>query len=415
MNLDVLTMLIMISITNLVMAGFIMIVGYNRGLASLNRLSLALLVNAPIYIVYYLQQSLPKAIFVHSCNTIAAIEIALLLYAIAGLRGVSLPRITYLLPIALAILTSVVLFDNDALCVAIECTIYVIQESRIILHFMMSKEMGSGRYLMFITTLLMMAMFAYRAIALVAGWSASTVVNADSDMNAITFLIIFMTVVLFSFGFMLAAFEQERLKMQKLHQQQTLRLERELHDGLGGHLAALSAMIGDGIENRQIFSETIDQALLDMRMIMDGIGDECRDVGMTLGLLRYRLQARLKTLGIDSTWDMDQLPVGCMLAEGGGLHLIRIVQEALTNVARHSGADHVGVRASVDRREPDHALLIEISDNGRGWDEVPDFGNGLNNMQKRAGMLGGILLISSRFGAGTRLTLTSPVTVETAP
>ena len=80
----------------------------------------------------------------------------------------------------------------------------------------------------------------------------------------------------------------------------------------------------------------------------------------------------------------------------------RIVQEALTNVARHADAKSGSVRLSV---QPD-AVLIEIADDGRGLGDHR-IGVGLRAMQERAAELGGSCEITSG-GAGTRVAATAP-------
>ena len=91
--------------------------------------------------------------------------------------------------------------------------------------------------------------------------------------------------------------------------------------------------------------------------------------------------------------------------------LYRIMQEALTNVARHAGAEGVGI--VVDRRV-DEVLAI-IDDDGRGFDvDVNSDGSGLMGIQERAAMLGGTLDIESIIEQGTTLYVRIPLQ-ETRP
>ena len=79
----------------------------------------------------------------------------------------------------------------------------------------------------------------------------------------------------------------------------------------------------------------------------------------------------------------------------------RLVQEALTNVARHAKVDHATVRVWVDQR----TLWIEIEDYGQGFDiDLLSVGtSGLAGMRERTTLLDGQLKIDSRVGGGTRL------------
>ncbi len=87
----------------------------------------------------------------------------------------------------------------------------------------------------------------------------------------------------------------------------------------------------------------------------------------------------------------------------------RIVQESLTNIARHSGANEVVVRLT---REPDR-LSLEIADNGSGFDvSAVKSSVGLTGMKERALALGGELTIISSPGKGTRILAELPLPGE---
>jgi PAS domain S-box-containing protein len=87
----------------------------------------------------------------------------------------------------------------------------------------------------------------------------------------------------------------------------------------------------------------------------------------------------------------------------------RIIQEALTNVARHARTDEVTVRASPEAG----SLIIEVVDHGIGFDAQKDEeirnGSGLSGMQERAALLRGCLLVRSREGKGTHVWATLPL------
>ena len=86
----------------------------------------------------------------------------------------------------------------------------------------------------------------------------------------------------------------------------------------------------------------------------------------------------------------------------------RIMQEALTNVARHAGVSEVTVRLWTDA----DTLWVVVADQGRGFDPQTvgtRASSGLAGMQERAALLGGSLTIESAAGAGTRLTATLPL------
>jgi signal transduction histidine kinase len=83
--------------------------------------------------------------------------------------------------------------------------------------------------------------------------------------------------------------------------------------------------------------------------------------------------------------------------------IYRIVQEALTNVARHAGARSCTVRLAL---EPT-ALLLEVTDDGRGFSDR-GIGVGLSGMGERAAELGGACEITSAQGIGTTVSARLP-------
>src|SRR5918999_2582039 len=108
-----------------------------------------------------------------------------------------------------------------------------------------------------------------------------------------------------------------------------------------------------------------------------------------------------------------QMAPGCefeLVVDGGfpatlsgqaGLEVARIVQEALTNVRRHSGAR----RATVTRGKAGDEAWVEIEDDGRGFEPEGSTGMGLTGMRERAAALGGKLEVEGERGVGTRVRL----------
>jgi signal transduction histidine kinase len=93
------------------------------------------------------------------------------------------------------------------------------------------------------------------------------------------------------------------------------------------------------------------------------------------------------------------------------IHIYRIVQEAVTNVVKHSGA----TEATVVLKHRPAKVSLSIRDNGRGFDpaqpatQAHDLGYGLSGIAERVQILGGTLLIDSRPGGGTSLTMEIPL------
>jgi len=88
-----------------------------------------------------------------------------------------------------------------------------------------------------------------------------------------------------------------------------------------------------------------------------------------------------------------------------GIELLRILQEALTNARRHSGARDVLVSLKLEGND----LVAEVSDDGRGFGPEIALGVGLRSMRERASALGGRLEAESEPGEGTMVRIRVPM------
>lgn len=112
-------------------------------------------------------------------------------------------------------------------------------------------------------------------------------------------------------------------------------------------------------------------------------------------------RAGLMTVEVNASGAIESLP------EPIAVGVYHMVQEALMNAVRHSGADAV----TVDLQQNHGWLTVTVADNGRGFDASAVSGeshNGLRNITARAAMLGGEAAVKSTPGAGTTVTLTLP-------
>ena len=182
---------------------------------------------------------------------------------------------------------------------------------------------------------------------------------------------------------------------------------RELHDGLGSQLfTSLSRVERGDMSNVQIAS-ALRGCIADMRLALDALASDPHDVGASLADFMFRWDSQLSNSGVHPQWNID-LPSGSpMLSPHVALQLLRIAQEALTNVLKHARASTVSVCL---RREGDD-LRMTIEDDGQGLHAVSGHhgGRGMSNMRARTERLGGRLDIASG-RRGTRVVLRMPVT-----
>jgi signal transduction histidine kinase len=172
------------------------------------------------------------------------------------------------------------------------------------------------------------------------------------------------------------------------------RIMRELHDGLGGMLVSALAMVEDETGAPEQVAELLRDALDEMRLVVDSLDPEIGDLPALLGTVRTRLEPRLAGRGLRFEWKVEEVPPP-NLPPGGLWHVLRILQEAVTNVRKHAAAHVItiatGTRADADGRP---GVWVAIRDDGCGIAKDAPAGRGFANMRYRTDELGGALAIA---------------------
>ena len=202
------------------------------------------------------------------------------------------------------------------------------------------------------------------------------------------------------------------LAANSLREQEKSRVARELHDELGQALTALKIDVIWMKQNLSAPTSELAGKLTEMQLLVDGTVAATRRISSDLRPLV------LDDLGLAAAveWLVQSFTtrtgVACELAVSSNLELeepyattvFRVLQESLTNIAKHAQATQVEV--SLEREEGRTALHVE--DNGRGFDTSAPRKSGafgLLGMRERAALLGGEIKIDSEPGKGTRLEL----------
>ncbi len=191
--------------------------------------------------------------------------------------------------------------------------------------------------------------------------------------------------------------EQHKLELERSAEQQ--RLTRELHDGLSGHLVSTLALAENHSDTERIASG-LRSALQDLRLVLSAINPVEASLDTILGRLRQQFERPLQTQGIELKWRLEALPEPTDASGEVYLNIARIVQEALTNVLRHSRASSVEVIG----RANDGGITLEIVDDGVGLTGHTN-GLGLANMAHRARNMNASVSVDD-IGTGTRVRLT---------
>ena len=251
---------------------------------------------------------------------------------------------------------------------------------------------GSGPFVLATPTETMLLLWSW---AMFIGMTAFTLAAAVEQRN------------LANLRRQLAETERFGMEKQKLLLVERERLAQEMHDGLGGQIVSILSMVERGRAARSEVAEAIRRAIDDIRIVIDSLDPTTTDLPASLGKLRARLEPLLRRNGIDLAWNVDDHLVPDVLAPEGVLHLLRIIQEAVTNTLRHASASNAYL--SIQPGDGERQFLhLSIRDDGRGLPtNRTTGGRGIKNMKSRAEELGAEFRIENT-GSGTQVDLTIP-------
>lgn len=182
------------------------------------------------------------------------------------------------------------------------------------------------------------------------------------------------------------------------------RIMRDMHDGVGGHLVSALAMTESKPLEPDKFKDMLGNALMDLRLMIDSLDQTEGDLTSVLGVLRARLQPALEGSGITVQWQVEDIPAIPDLGPSRILQIMRVLQEAITNVLKHAHAQVL----SVSTGQTEDSVFIEIRDNGTGIQTSEPHGHGLKNMRYRAARANIGLKIEAAH-PGTRVCITVPL------
>jgi signal transduction histidine kinase len=207
-------------------------------------------------------------------------------------------------------------------------------------------------------------------------------------------------------------FEQELLKTQLETQETTFhQISEELHDNVGQLLSTTKMLIGiteralhEPPDSLKTASETLSKAIHDLRSLSKSLSPEWLHQFNVIDNLQAELD-RLKAakqIQVSFTTNSSMLP----LEPQEQVMLFRVMQEALQNCIKHSGATALQVSVTVTG----DSIYLCLADNGRGFNGSPAGKNGVGimNMKHRAALLGGNIAWASGTGSGTKVEINIP-------
>jgi PAS domain S-box-containing protein len=209
-------------------------------------------------------------------------------------------------------------------------------------------------------------------------------------------------------------------RLQAIREEERTRIAREIHDELGQALTALkldlawlgkqphksTSTSGEFRAVDKSITKRIDETMEIVRRIASELRPSVLDQLGLEAAIEYLVQDASRRTGMTVTLDAAQeFP---RLPDDIASHAFRIIQEALTNVMRHSKATRVEVAV----RRAGGTIILGVADNGVGF--LPDSLSGLHSlglvgMRERALACGGVLMVQGKPGEGTSIVVTIPV------
>jgi signal transduction histidine kinase len=214
--------------------------------------------------------------------------------------------------------------------------------------------------------------------------------------------------------------QRARERLVTTREEERRRLRRDLHDGLGAHLAALTIQAGsirrtlrsdpDRAERELDAIQTeLRTAIGDVRRLVHGLRPPALDEFGLVPALRTRL------LGFEGATGIEQVRLELVgddrsMPDAMEVAIYRIVEESLTNAIRHGRAGNVTVTL-----DPGGPIRLTIVDDGLGFSEQMEPGVGIRSMRERAEELGGSFSIAQADERGVRIEVIFPTPLDWTP
>lgn len=205
-----------------------------------------------------------------------------------------------------------------------------------------------------------------------------------------------------------------QIETQNKLQEQRLSISRDLHDNIGAQLTFIISSVdniryafdlsnnrlGGKLESISDFTKATIVELRDTIWAMNSSSITFED--LKLRIFNLIEKAKVAKEDVEFRFHIDMPASGISFGSLQGVNIYRTIQEAVNNSIKYAAASLIVVSVRTDGEE----LLIEVSDNGKGFDPGQcSVGNGLANMRKRIKETGGVITIESAEGKGTTVTI----------
>jgi len=252
------------------------------------------------------------------------------------------------------------------------------------------------------------------AVAIGALLLAATVVTSQvttpgwmTSAEKINDLVMFIVGLVLTLAIAAVAAEEragrERLRLAAAAAER-VRVGREIHDGLGHHLTAISVLLAKASAFRTIDAHVADEAISDAQEASRlALTDVRRSVRTLSESEPFDLADAVRALGRGLPVHVDITGEAAGYDDGRRLAIYRSAQEAVTNALRHASATSIDVQLALGASD----AVVTVHDDGTGF-EPSRTGRGLTGLRHRIEGMGGSLLIESGPDVGTTVAVTVP-------
>jgi signal transduction histidine kinase len=169
--------------------------------------------------------------------------------------------------------------------------------------------------------------------------------------------------------------------------QERQRMMQDMHDGLGSTLISALRVVEYGNIAEIDIAEMLKDCIDDLKLAIDSMEPLEADLLLLVATLRYRIAPRLESSGIKLRWEIKDVPPLEWLEPKSALHILRILQEAFTNIIKHTHTTEILAATGVEG----NFAVVMIADNGQGFEvetALKKGGKGLSNQMRRAEAIG---------------------------
>lgn len=213
--------------------------------------------------------------------------------------------------------------------------------------------------------------------------------------------------------------KEAKAKIQTQHrlQEQRLRISRDLHDNIGSQLTFLISSLDNLKYAKNVSNEVANEKMESLSSFTRSTIGELRDTIWAMNKDRISIQdlnerltsyiSQAQNSGVEINLNQAEIVDGNPTFNSvNGMHVFRIIQEAINNAIKYSSSTQIDVTLESDATQ----LQVTVTDHGKGFIvENAIAGNGLRNMKERAAQLGGNLKIDGSSNQGTTITLVTEV------